>query len=618
MFGKFRDHLPEKRSLKFGSTLTQNNQQHNNIQYFTTLCNFRSLSLKLFAMKKKLYLLLAFIGIVNLTALTQTTNYSFFTDSTNGCLTTLGIQMTIGTLAETGGILSIDWGDGNTSTHNFSTAGANTTYYVQQSHGYSLAGTYSILLNVYSGTSGANVDAGQSLTINAPGPSNCGYLWIYTMQTSPSVNYANVPYQFTDVNGNITVLTPATGSGATVYTGLNPSNVPYTVQVDPGWLATNGLIQTSPNFTITSFNPNGMANNPQQTVTVSCTTPSPNPDFAISYGWASNFVAPLQTGHLYLNICNYACSDTSDVSVTLQMPANFIPNTSGLTNPVVSGTTLTFDILGLSDCAYIHIPFNFPGNTPAGTPYCFYLALINPTDSDLSNNLDTICGVVLNSYDPNEKLVDQPENVNPNQVEEFEYVIHFQNDGNFNAMDVVVQDTISPHLDLSTFKYTGAKHGVATSINTTTRVVTFSFNDINLGQSSVDLDASQGFVIYTISEMPNLPVGTEIENTAYIYFDFNPPIVTNTTYNINQLPLGLSENKTEKIDFYPNPAQNKLHFGNSSVKKVSIYDLAGKLILEEQHITNNELSLNSIQTGIYQVVLQTDNNISTQKLVIQK
>src|SRR5690606_26976815 len=110
-----------------------------------TLCNFRSLSLKLFAMKKKLYLLLAFIGIVNLTALTQTTNYSFFTDSTNGCQTTLGIQMTIGTLAETGGILSIDWGDGNTSTHNFSSAGANTTYYVQQSHGYSLAGTYSSL-----------------------------------------------------------------------------------------------------------------------------------------------------------------------------------------------------------------------------------------------------------------------------------------------------------------------------------------------------------------------------------------------------------------------------------------------------------------------------------------
>lgn len=569
-------------------------------------------------MKKKLYLLLAFIGMANLTALAQTINYSVFPDTTSGCQTSVAVQMTIGTLPESGGILSIDWGDGNTSTHNFSTASANTTYFVQQSHGYSLGGTYNILFNVYSGTSGANVDAGQSLSVSAPGPSNCGYLWIYTMQTSPSVNYANVPYQFTDVNGNITILSPSTGSGATVYTGLNPANAPYTVQVDPSWLATNGLIQTSPNFTITSFNANGMANNPQQTVTVSCTTPSPNPDFALSYGWASNFVAPLQTGHLYLNICNYACSDTSDVSVTLQMPANFVPNTSGLTNPVVSGNTLTFDVLGLSDCQYIHIPFSFPGNTPAGTPYCFYLALINPTDSDLSNNLDTICGVVLNSYDPNEKLVDQPENINPNQVEEFEYVIHFQNDGNLNATDVVVQDTISPYLDLSTFKYVGAKHGVATSINTATRVVTFSFNDINLAQSSVDLDASQGFVIYTISELPNLPVSTEIENTAYIYFDFNPAIVTNTTYNINQIPLGLSENKGEQIVLYPNPAQDKIQFSGGIVNEVMIYDLTGKIVLKTNNILNNEIALNHIETGIYQVVLKTTSGVSNQKLIIKK
>ena len=30
----------------------------------------------------------------------------------------------------------------------------------------------------------------------------------------------------------------------------------------------------------------------------------------------------------------------------------------------------------------------------------------------------------------------------------------------------------------------------------------------------------------------DLPEGTIIENTAHIYFDFNPPIITNTTKNI--------------------------------------------------------------------------------------
>jgi uncharacterized repeat protein (TIGR01451 family) len=567
---------------------------------------------------KKIYTLLTLICLVHLTSYGQTTAYSFFADTLYGCQNTFGVQMTIGTLPEIGGVLSVDWGDGNTTTYNYTTTSGNTIHTTQVMHGYTLPGTYTVSFNVYSGTAGANVDAGQTVAINPPGASNCGYLWIYTMQTAPSVNYSNVPYQFTDVNGTITILMPTSTTGATVYTGLNPANAPYTAQIDPNWLAVNGLIQTSPNFTITSFNPNGMANNPQQTMTVSCNTPSPNPDFGVSYGWASNFVAPLQTGNLYLNICNYACSDTSDVSVSLQMPGSFVPNTSGLTNPVVTGNVLTFDILGLSDCHYIQIPFTFPGNTPAGTPYCFQLALSNPNDSYLGNNLDTICGVILNSYDPNEKLVDKPMNIDPNQVEEFEYVIHFQNDGNYDAMDVVVQDTIASNLDLSSFKYVGSKHGVATSINTTTRVVTFSFNDINLGQSSVDLDASQGFVVYSISENAGLAEGSVIENTAYIYFDFNPPIVTNTTYNINQLPLGLNESKNELITLYPNPAEDKVQFSGALVKEIAIYDLTGKLILETTTVLNNEVSLNTIQTGVYQVILKTENNISTHKLVVKK
>jgi uncharacterized repeat protein (TIGR01451 family) len=568
---------------------------------------------------KKMYTLLLVMSLFHVAGFSQTTSYSFYADTMYGCQTTFGVQMTIGTLAETGGVLSVDWGDGNTTTYNYSTTAGNITQYTQVTHGYTLPGNYVVSFNIYSGTAGADVDAGQTANVNATGASNCGYLWIYTAQTAPSVMYSNVPYQFTDVNGAVTTLLPSNSPGTvTVYTGLNPANAPYTAQIEPGWLTANGLIQTSPNFTITSFNANGMANNPQQTMTVSCSTPSPNPDFGISYGWGSNFVAPLQTGHLYLNICNYACSDTSDVSVSLQMPGNFVPNTSGLTNPIVTGNILTFDILGLSDCQYIHIPFTFPGNTPAGTPYCFQLALSNPNDIYLSNNLDTICGVVLNSYDPNEKLVDQPTNIDPNTVQEFEYVIHFQNDGNFDAMDVVIQDTIAANLDLSTFKYVGAKHGVATSIDPTTRVVTFSFNDINLGQSAVDLEASQGFVVYSISEAAGLQEGSVIENTAYIYFDFNPAIVTNTTYNINELPLGLNESKSEWINLYPNPAEDKIKFSGASVNEVSIYDLTGKLVLNTDNILDNEISLNNLQTGIYQVALKTNNTISTQKLVIKK
>ena len=42
---------------------------------------------------------------------------------------------------------------------------------------------------------------------------------------------------------------------------------------------------------------------------------------------------------------------------------------------------------------------------------------------------------------------------------------------------------------------------------------------------------SHGLVSYLIRPLPDLDPGTVIENTAYIYFDNNPPIITNTTWN---------------------------------------------------------------------------------------
>ena len=39
---------------------------------------------------------------------------------------------------------------------------------------------------------------------------------------------------------------------------------------------------------------------------------------------------------------------------------------------------------------------------------------------------------------------------------------------------------------------------------------------------------SQGFVIYKIRLLDNLAPETGVDNTAYIYFDENPPVITNT------------------------------------------------------------------------------------------
>ncbi|MES2557940.1 MAG: T9SS type A sorting domain-containing protein [Bacteroidota bacterium] len=540
-----------------------------------------------------------------------------YPDSITGCMEQLYVQVSTGVSAETDGIITVTWGDGSSETENFtSTAGQSLGFSYQ--HGYSVAGNYIASVELYSTTSGSNVGVPQTVTLAANDPSNCGYIYINTFQNSPSMSYANAMYDFTDVNGVTTTVSQSANPNAFWgYSGLNVANAPYTVSLNDAWLTNNGLVQVSADITITGFTAGGMATPGQVSMEVDCAVAAADPDAAVSYSYAWAFVAPLQTGYVHTNICNYACNNTTDVVVSLTFPAGFTPNTAGLTNAVVNGNVLTFDVLGLTDCVYQLIPFSFPGNVLAGTELEFYLSISAPNDTELSNNQDTLYTVVLNSYDPNNKIVNKATNINANEDETLQYVINFQNEGNMAALDVVIRDTISANLDLSTFNVLGSKHGIATSVDVATRIVTFSFNQINLVPASQNEEDSKGYVVYSIRENTGLTVGTEIENTAYIYFDFNPAIITNTTYNINAL-LATSDLTTETISIYPNPATSDIRFNGATVVAARIFDMAGKLVVDAPSVINNELSVASLDNGMYHVVIETAQGVQTQKLVVRK
>ena len=52
-----------------------------------------------------------------------------------------------------------------------------------------------------------------------------------------------------------------------------------------------------------------------------------------------------------------------------------------------------------------------------------------------------------------------------------------------------------------------------------------------LPDSNVNEPASHGFIKYSIKKYNTVGIGSVIKNTAYIYFDFNAPVVTNTVVN---------------------------------------------------------------------------------------
>ena len=166
------------------------------------------------------------------------------------------------------------------------------------------------------------------------------------------------------------------------------------------------------------------------------------------------------------------------------------------------------------------------------------------TSPAASANSSNVSAVIECAFDPNDMSVDPkgcglPGMVRPGTP--LKYEIRFQNLGNAPAFDVVVRAPLDADLDLGTLDILDSSHLITSVAMDADRVLTWSFIDINLPAASDDEPGSHGFVTFTATPKAGLPSGTEISNSAGIYFDFNPPVLTNTVVNTiteNPLPGG--------------------------------------------------------------------------------
>jgi hypothetical protein len=112
-----------------------------------------------------------------------------------------------------------------------------------------------------------------------------------------------------------------------------------------------------------------------------------------------------------------------------------------------------------------------------------------------------------------------------------EYVIRFQNTGTDTAFTVKVLDTLDTDLDIFSVRSGVSSHNYSFRMHGP-RVLEWTFYNIKLPDSTTNEPASHGFVTFTVNQVKNLPDGTEINNRVGIYFDYNDPIITNTTSHI--------------------------------------------------------------------------------------
>ena len=106
------------------------------------------------------------------------------------------------------------------------------------------------------------------------------------------------------------------------------------------------------------------------------------------------------------------------------------------------------------------------------------------------------------------------------------YTIRFENTGTASAINIKIQDFLNNKLDPETIRmidssapYTLERLGAS---------LTWKFNGINLPPSIADTRIGKGYIIFQVKPKPGFAVGDIIPNTASIYFDTNPAIITNT------------------------------------------------------------------------------------------
>lgn len=192
---------------------------------------------------------------------------------------------------------------------------------------------------------------------------------------------------------------------------------------------------------------------------------------------------------------------------------------------------------------------------------------------DEKPNYDLDCRANIGAYDPNDKQgfplgVGEQGFIRPGQP--LDYLIRFQNTGTDTAFTVIIRDTLSEWLDPASIRPGTSSHPYAFNFSDE-NAIQFVFSNIMLPDSNVNEPASHGFVRFSIRQRPDVPLGTAIRNSAGIYFDFNEPVITNTTLHTVQENFLITVDVKDvalrpglELTVFPNPAAHSAQFRLSS------------------------------------------------------
>lgn len=246
---------------------------------------------------------------------------------------------------------------------------------------------------------------------------------------------------------------------------------------------------------------------------------------------------------------------------------------------------------------------------------------------------DLDCRENVSAYDPNDKQ-GFPTGAGPEHFIEpdtrLEYLIRFQNTGTDTAFYVAIRDTLSEWLHPATVTPGASSHPYTWRLGQDGTLL-FEFDHIMLPDSNVNEPASHGFVKFGIDLRTGTPMGTAISNQAAIFFDFNAPVITNTT--VHRVNVDFLENilaATEqtyqypvKVQVSPNPARQVIRFvkteAQSSSALIVLYNSSGQRLGTYPFPTaEKQIPVDRWPAGLYFYEVRFGTELTAGRFLIQR
>lgn len=423
----------------------------------------------------------------------------------------------------------------------------------------------------------------------------------------------NAPVNITLLNGAGSFTTFSDSLGNYIYHNYHPNTDSVEVEIPSYWLVNHGYSAMAPTLVTT------LDCSIATDLAVDCNISLPCDNtwinlfgagpyyqnwtntMALTFG-NSNYIFPGSVYTISITIPNGSTLDTSALNV-----ANYTLNGNILTwTQTING----FDSL--------LIDFNVAAGIADSTLHNYTAAISGPNlDCDSTNNLVSYTAIVGSSYDPNNKLVNLPPYINAGMQEELIYTINFQNTGTAPAQDVRIEDQLSQYLDWSSLEVVSKSHNMFYALDANGKI-TFTFPQIWLPDSTTNEPLSKGYVSFKIKENINVPLNVPIENTASIYFDLNPPIITNTTSNTNSVLSNGSIAQSTTLKIYPNPSNGLFHIvSNEMINEVRVFDLSGKQVFYRNDSNNHtQIDLSNLNKGMYVVKITSAGTITNRRIIL--